>query len=128
MRMTLPALVRIAAMAGGIAASGAMYPLLSQAPEFEVASVKPNNSLSGNMSLNRVAGGGLDCTNVTLRMLITFAYDIRDHQLTGGPSWIDADRYDIAARLGHDAAAAEPKGYSEAAMDRTRLRMRALLA
>jgi uncharacterized protein (TIGR03435 family) len=84
--------------------------------------------MSGDMSLNRTAGGGLNCTNVTLRMLITFAYDIRDYQLARGPSWIDSDQYDIAARLEHNAAAAEPSGYSVAAMDRLRVRVRSLLA
>jgi uncharacterized protein (TIGR03435 family) len=66
--------------------------------EFEVASVKPNQSMGMNTSMNKTPDGGLACVNVPLRMLIVFAYDIRDHQLSGGPPWMDSDRYDIMAK------------------------------
>lgn len=97
--------------------------------EFEVASIKPNTSMGNNMSINRSPGGGLTCTNVTLRMMITFAYDIRDHQLTGGPGWMDSDRYDIVAKAPHvENAPPEPKGFSMEEFRVIRERMQALLA
>src|SRR5215471_17544709 len=65
---------------------------------FEVASVKPNTTLDRNVSINRTPGGGLDAVNASVRMLITFAYRIRDQQLIGGPGWLDGDRYDIHAK------------------------------
>ena len=67
-----------------------------------MVSVKPNHSMSISSNFNRTAGGGLDAQNVTLRSLITFAYDVRDHQLTGGPGWMDSDRYDILAKPGEN--------------------------
>src|SRR5258708_438456 len=71
---------------------------LAQAPaEFEVASVKLNKSGTGNVSLNS-STGRFAATNVTLRNLITYAYDVRDHQLSGGPNWLNSERYDIAAK------------------------------
>src|SRR5579872_1702623 len=73
-----------------------------QQPEFEVASVKPNRSGSTNSNFNRTAGGGLNASNVTVRMLVLFAYDLREQQLTGGPSWMDSDRYDIVAKPDRD--------------------------
>ena len=70
----------------------------AQQAEFEVASVKPNNSGAMGSNFNRMAGGGLNAINVTLREMILFAYDLRGHQLVGGPSWLDRDRYDVIAR------------------------------
>jgi uncharacterized protein (TIGR03435 family) len=35
---------------------------------------------------------------VPVRFLITFAYDLRRHQLTGGPDWLDSARFDIVAK------------------------------
>jgi uncharacterized protein (TIGR03435 family) len=127
MRHVVSVLIGMAALVVG-AVQAQTEPAAGTPLEFEVASIKPNESMSGGMSLNRVPGGGFNCSNVTLRMLITFAYDIRDHQLSGGPGWIDTDRYDITARLDHDSAAAEPQGFSDASSARLRARVRALLA
>src|SRR5262249_25383395 len=35
--------------------------------------------------------------NVTLGMLINRAYNVQDFQVSGGPSWLNSDRYDIQA-------------------------------
>jgi uncharacterized protein (TIGR03435 family) len=94
--------------------------------EFEVASVKPNTSGSNGVSIYSNPGGDLTATNVTLRTLIAFAYDIRDFQLTGGPKWMDADRYDIVARPPHGGDAPEPSPATRNQL--TRARMKALLA
>jgi len=69
----------------------------STAPAFEVASIKPAPPGGRGMSLN-IGGGRFRTENVPLRMLITFAYDLRDHQLSGGPGWINDDRFDIVAK------------------------------
>ena len=66
-------------------------------PSFEVASIKPNHSGE------RRRGFGLQpdrftATNVTTKMLVTFAYNIRDLQVSGGPSWMDSTTYNIDAR------------------------------
>ena len=93
---------------------------------FEVASVKPNTTLDQDVSLNRTAGGGLDAVNVSARMLVTFAYRIRDQQLIGAPSWLDTDRYDIHAKPPAGEAAAD--FFDTTAADRLRIRTRALLS
>lgn len=67
-------------------------------PAFEVASVKPNKSGDNSISIRRQPGGRVTVTNAPLRMLITFAYDLREHQLSGGPGWLNSDRYDIVAK------------------------------
>jgi uncharacterized protein (TIGR03435 family) len=37
-------------------------------------------------------------TGVTVKMLLSFAYRVRDFQIVDGPDWINADRYDIQAK------------------------------
>jgi bla regulator protein blaR1 len=70
----------------------------SAGPVFEVASIKPNHSNSGRVMINRPDVGRFVTENTSLRMLITFAYDIRNSQLTGGPGWLETDRWDIVAK------------------------------
>lgn len=73
----------------------------SQAPSaFEVASIKVNNSGSGQMGLNAAPGGRLSATNVTLLQLITSAYDLQDFQVVGVPAWLAKQRFDIEAKGG----------------------------
>jgi uncharacterized protein (TIGR03435 family) len=72
-------------------------PLCGQ--NFEVASVRHN--LSGDerdSGINILPGGRISGTNLTLKTLIWQAYNTVDFRLTGGPGWLDKDRYDIAAK------------------------------
>jgi uncharacterized protein (TIGR03435 family) len=66
--------------------------------EFELAATKPSDPAARGMSINRSPAGGFNTTNVTLRDLITLAYDIRNFQLTGSPGWVGAERYDIVTK------------------------------
>jgi uncharacterized protein (TIGR03435 family) len=72
------------------------------APKFEVASIKPNNGVSRRMGFD-TGPGRFVARNVTLRMLIQSAYRIQDFQITGGPAWMNSDRYDIEAKAGDHA-------------------------
>ena len=69
------------------------------AAAFEVASVRPNTSGSGNVSA-RSGSGSLTLTNMTLRDLIVNAYsrDVRPNRIVDGPRWIDSDRFDVIAK------------------------------
>ena len=64
---------------------------------FEVASVKPSGS-DAHGFINFLPGGGLRVVGIPLKTLITLAYNVRDFQVSGGPGWIDSDRFDINAR------------------------------
>jgi len=44
------------------------------------------------------AGGRMAMQNLTLRLLIVMAYELQDFQITGGPAWQTADRFDISAK------------------------------
>jgi uncharacterized protein (TIGR03435 family) len=67
-------------------------------PTFEVVSVKPTKGQPMNSGFRRAAGGVLNATNVTVRFLIEYAYDVRDDQISGGPAWLDSDRYEVLAK------------------------------
>jgi uncharacterized protein (TIGR03435 family) len=67
-------------------------------PVFDTTSVKPNKSGSGNISVNAQPGGRLVATNATVEMLINIAYQLKSHQLVGGPHWLGSEHFDIEAR------------------------------
>lgn len=66
-------------------------------PTFEVASIKPNKSGTRMVRIGNTPGR-FTANNVTVKMLIEFAYNIKDPQLSGGPSWIDSERFDVDAK------------------------------
>jgi uncharacterized protein (TIGR03435 family) len=69
-------------------------------PSFEVATIKPSNPATPGRALNVGRGGGNAFTtlNMPLFDLIKFAYGIHGRQVTGGPSWIESEKYDILAK------------------------------
>jgi uncharacterized protein (TIGR03435 family) len=89
-------------------------------PVFEVASVKANRTRTDSRGIN-VQPGRLTITALTLRGIVAFAYNVpnplRFSRISGGPKWLDSDRFDIIA-----------KADGGASMDRLRLMLRALLA
>src|SRR5215469_10481309 len=91
--VTMRAVVLIAAMFVAIAL-GAQ----SARPAFEVASVKPSDPAQRGMTIQTLLGGRFNSRGVPLRLLMTYAYHLRDFQIIGGPDWIGTDRWDIEAR------------------------------
>lgn len=67
-------------------------------PAFEVASIKPGDPKEPRFGIILRPGGRFATTNATLRQLIGFAYEVRQNQIMGGPSWGDADQYNIEAK------------------------------
>ncbi len=70
--------------------------------EFEVASVKPNNTGPGESGVLRPSPNGLTAVNMPFKALVSWAYNVRN-DLTTGPAWINSERYDISARAPDDA-------------------------
>ena len=66
--------------------------------EYEVISVKPNKSGALESSVRPTVKGTLFATNVTLMTMITYAYMVDPTRISGGPRWINVDRYDIEAK------------------------------
>jgi uncharacterized protein (TIGR03435 family) len=97
--------------------------LLGQA--FEVASIKRSAPDNPNGStFEYLNGGSLRIQNSTVRGLIESAYDIRDFQISGGPSWLNTDRYDVFAR----SQAEQPVAAGAEEMKATRAKLQTLLA
>ena len=84
-------------------------------PEFEVASVKVNGSMSGGSQWNP-QHGNFTAENASLKQLVGFAYHIPGF-LISGPGWLDSARFDINA-----------KGKGDAPDSQVRLMMQSLLA
>jgi uncharacterized protein (TIGR03435 family) len=101
--------------------------------EFEIASVKPADPDIRTSNVLLGSGESLTIVNVPLLKIITYAYDIRNFQLAGGPGWIGDERYDITAKTavadGAAAdAAAETDDQRKDRVARVRERLRSLLA
>ncbi len=65
-------------------------------PEFAVTSVKPNHT--GCCTTYGAGKGGSGGQNVTLKILIAFAYRLQQFQVSGGPRWIESDRFDVEGK------------------------------
>jgi uncharacterized protein (TIGR03435 family) len=70
---------------------------------FEAASIKPADpaSLRG-IDFQVLPGGRLHVTNLTPMVLIREAYGVKRYEVSGGPSWLDSDRFDVEARAEGD--------------------------
>jgi len=89
----------------------------AQALSFEVASVRPNILNDQIVTIDPGPGGRFQARGYTLQLLIQHAYDVKGFQISGGPTWLDEDRYDIVAR-----------GRADATPQELRLMLQALLA
>jgi uncharacterized protein (TIGR03435 family) len=70
--------------------------------EFEVASVRPNDSGPGSSS-SRMRNGRYESTNETLLDLVRSALQVREYQIIA-PDWLKSDRYDVRAKAPDGAA------------------------
>ena len=79
-------------------------------PSFDVASVKPddpNDPIRGYRQLD--AGGRIVYRAYTLRQLVMEAYRLQPYQLSGGPSWVDGEMFNIEAKPPEASDAAKIK-------------------
>jgi len=77
----------------------------TQAPAFEVASVKPAGPLNPMMVMSgqarigmKVDGARVDIANWSLADLVRSAYRLKPYQVSG-PDWVTRERYNIVAKL-----------------------------
>jgi uncharacterized protein (TIGR03435 family) len=94
---------------------------------FEVASIKVNTS-TDNRNFVRMAPGRYTTTGATAKRLITFAYEVKDAQVSGGPSWINTERFGIDAKEEDSLAQQLQKMPPEKASEQVRLMVQSLLA
>jgi uncharacterized protein (TIGR03435 family) len=80
------------------------------AQSFEVATIKPSQPQSADRQISGFqtpAGGRLNSVSTSLRMMITFAYNVKDYQVSGGPGWANSEPYDITAKAAGNATPAQ---------------------
>jgi uncharacterized protein (TIGR03435 family) len=89
-----------------------------------IASAQAFDAVSIKLSAPEARGGGfnlspghLNAKNQSLRDLVEFGWDLKDYQVSGGPSWVESEHYEVIATF--------PAATSSA--DRARM-MQAMLA
>ncbi len=65
-------------------------------PAFEVATIKPSQG-NGKERSYGFKGVRFGAENASVTDLIKFAYKVQDRQIDGGPTWMNEDKFDIAA-------------------------------
>lgn len=71
---------------------------LAQTAKFEVVTVKPAAPDARRTFVEFAPGGRINLTNMTLKGMIGFAWDVQPFQISGGPPWLDSVRYDVTAK------------------------------
>jgi len=84
--------------------------------KFEVATIKRNTSGERRVDIGGPSPDKFQASNVWLRFLIQWAWNVKGYQIEGGPGWAGSERYDINATK--DPAAG---------LEQTKLMLQALL-
>jgi uncharacterized protein (TIGR03435 family) len=87
-------------------------------PVFEVATIKPSKPDRQGKGF-RIQGRRFTTVNTSVSDLITFAYDMQARQITGGPAWLETDKYDLTA---------EPDGEGQPDLKQWKIMFQKLLA
>ena len=69
---------------------------------FEVASIKPTPADSRSGGIKAMPGGQTyEARGAPVKLIISLMYKIPMRQISGGPAWLDSDRWDIDAKAAH---------------------------
>ena len=120
------ALLGIASVAAQ-AQAGTPTPDTLKFHDWDVISIKPNKSGSGNTSIDsdKTAYRG---ENVSVKGMLSTGYNVRDSLITGLPPWAGSARYDINAKLvDPDPALKDRKQSQEEGEEEYRAQTRAIL-
>jgi uncharacterized protein (TIGR03435 family) len=101
--------------------------LLAQSPaarpafdEFEVATIKPSTLdwPGGGRFMRMQTAHQFVARNYSLRVMLAAAFNLTPRAVSGGPSWVDSDRYEIVAKAPGEV---RPTTYEQMAMLRNLL-------
>lgn len=77
-------------------------------PRFEVAAIKPGKSQPPFIvGLEHYPSGRVVITNFTLSNILMFTFGVAPFQITGGPAWINSDRFVIQAEASPSPSATQ---------------------
>jgi uncharacterized protein (TIGR03435 family) len=101
------------------AAPAPLKPMAADAkPEFEVATLKPSKPDAQGKGFV-VRGRQFSTLNTSLSDMLTFAYGLHARQITGGPAWLEQDKFDVLA---------EPAGEGQPNGDQWKVMLQKMLA
>jgi uncharacterized protein (TIGR03435 family) len=69
---------------------------------FEVATIRQNRgpAVAGPVGAGIGSKGNrFSAENITLKQLLTYAYELQAYEILGGPGWVTSDRFDVAATM-----------------------------
>ncbi len=96
--MTLIAKCCVVILAGLPAVTGAQSQPAASLPSFEVATIKPIDPKSGGVvGFYSRPGGRVFIGYADVKMIMYYAFDIQQYQISGGPDWVGGERYNIEA-------------------------------
>lgn len=100
----------------------------TESPSFEVVSVKKDSNDANMVRLGGPDVSRFTAANVSAKTLIEFSYNFQDFQLSGGPSWMDSEKFDIDGKV-EDSLAQQLRALPQVKQqDQMRLMVRSLLA
>jgi uncharacterized protein (TIGR03435 family) len=71
---------------------------------FEVVSIKPANPAQMGGGIKPMPGGQTyEAKNVPVKLIFALMYKIPMQRISGGPGWLDTDRWDIEAKAAHSS-------------------------
>lgn len=74
--------------------------------EYEAATIKPSKGPGPDKKIGMwAAPDGFSAWFITPQQIISIAYGVKSFQISGGPSWLPSERFDIEAKM--DAATAD---------------------
>jgi bla regulator protein blaR1 len=78
--------------------AAALASLSAAAQSFEVVSVKSSDPATPGTQVGLAPGGIFQARGITLKDLTQQAYEVLDFQISGGPGWINTERYEIEGK------------------------------
>jgi uncharacterized protein (TIGR03435 family) len=101
-------------VAGFQTQSATQSPTAEPPLRFEVASIRPHRFAGDEPSDRRVfPGGRFIATATSVRTLLRIAFGTDDNRMSGPPSWIDNETFDINATTADHAEVKSPQQYQQ---------------
>jgi uncharacterized protein (TIGR03435 family) len=100
--------VLAAGMTAGLITLGHAQERYAQQPArltFEVFTIKPADPNARGGGIKPDPGGQTyEASGVPVKLIIALMYKVPQRQITGGPAWLDSDRFDIKAKAAHPSS------------------------
>ena len=75
----------------------AFAPQAEKLPSFDVVDVQPTQ-LTAPKKESFLPTGRVDLPYITVKQMMMAAYGAQENMITGGPKWLDTERYDVVAK------------------------------